>query len=291
MKGRGTCDTELIEIIGTRPREYLNLVARAYEALCGHELAADIKGDTSFNYRTLLLALIKPFGVYLADLIHDAVDGPGTREDELIDVLSQVNPAELAALREAWEYKYAHKHGHLDQCLKSETSSHLRKALLHALRGTRMPPGVVDAARVECDVDRLYRAGEKRLGTDDDTFIDIITGSSAEHLQAVSAAYMARHGHFLERAIEKETSGDYRKALLAFCTPRPVYVAQRVHDAVHGAGTKDSLLVRMFAMNGRPTFMHAAAAYERLFQRSMAHDVAKDTSGDYKSLLLCLLHP
>lgn len=102
-----------------------------------------------------------------------------------------------------------------------------------------MPPCVVDAARVEMDSKQLYRAGEGRLGTNDTLLIDIISQRSAEHLQAVSQAYARQHhGHTIEHAIRSETSGDYQFALLALVTPRPIYVAQRIHDAVFGLGNK-----------------------------------------------------
>lgn len=101
-----------------------------------------------------------------------------------------------------------------------------------------MAPGKVDINLAEKEADQLYKAGEGRLGTDDSVFINIIAKSSAEHLQAISAIYQKKYKkHTLEQAIKSETSGDYQRALLALCTPRPVYVAQRVHDAVHGAGT------------------------------------------------------
>eukprot|EP00727_Mastigamoeba_balamuthi_P002327 m51a1_g12091 putative annexin-b11-like isoform x2 (329) ;mRNA; r:4190-5415 len=293
MKGLGTDDSELVEIIGGRPRAHLNAVAMAYKARYHHDLVCDIKvtplGDTSFNYRTLLVALVKPIGEYIADLIYDAVDGVGTKEKELIDVVTQVYPAELAVLKECWQRKYS-SHS-LEHRLKDETSFNFRKTLLHTIRGTRMPPGMIDASRVEADADALYRAGEKRWGTNDDVFIDIISQRSAEHLQAVSQAYARRHGHSLERAIEKETSGDYRDSLIALCTPRPVWVAKRVHDAVDGIGTNDSLLVRMFAFNDKPQLMMADAIYKQKYGKSMAHDVGKDTSGDYKHLLLRILRP
>ena len=166
-----------------------------------------------------------------------------------------------------------------------------------------MPPCIVDAARVPMDAEQLYRAGEGRIGTNDSLMIDIISQRSAEHLQAVSQAYKAHHKHHnLEEAIKHETSGDYMHALIALCTPRPIFVAQRVHDAVHGLGTflqlsyltfdlgtNDSLLVRMFCFNDKRVLMLAATEYQRMFGHAMAHAIEHDTSGDYKHLLLRLL--
>jgi annexin A7/11 len=190
--------------------------------------------------------------------------------------------------KEAWTRKYS-KHGDLVARIRSETSFNFRSTLMHALQGTRMPPGMVDVARAEADADALYRAGEKRLGTDDSTFIEIISRSSAEHLQQVSAVYARKHGHPLEKAIESETSGSFRKTLLAFCTPRPKYVAVRIHDAIHGIGTNDSLLIRMVAFNEKPILAAAAAVYLEMYKHKLADDLKGDTSGNYQRLILRLL--
>ena len=53
----GTDDSELVEIIGTRPRQHLNAVAMAYRQRHGHDLVHDLKGDTSFCFKDLLVGL------------------------------------------------------------------------------------------------------------------------------------------------------------------------------------------------------------------------------------------
>lgn len=50
--------------------------------------------------------------------------------------------------------------------------------------GPEFDPGMV--AR---DAKDLYKAGEKRIGTDENVFIHIFTGRSTAHLAAVSASY------------------------------------------------------------------------------------------------------
>lgn len=49
------------------------------------------------------------------------------------------------------------------------------------------------------DAKALYRAGEKKLGTDEKTFIEIFSERSRAHLAAVSSAYHDMYGHALEK--------------------------------------------------------------------------------------------
>ena len=59
----------------------------------------------------------------------------------------------------------------------------------------------VDRMAAENDAKALYKAGEKRLGTDEDAFIRILTGRSRAHVAAVNTAYNHLYGHSLEKVI------------------------------------------------------------------------------------------
>ncbi|KAH3743040.1 annexin VII [Pelomyxa schiedti] len=288
MAGLGTNDSRLIEIIGGRTRQQLQHVVTVYKELFGKTLIQDLHGDTSGNFRKILIKLVLPIGEFMADEVHDAVDRPGTNERALIDIITQASPEEIVVMKAGWTAKY---HGSLETAVAGDTSFNFRKVLLQTLRGTRMAPGHVDASRVDRDAAALYKAGEGRPGTNDDTFIEIISGSSAEHLQAVSEAYkkLGKH-HSIEEAIKNETSGDFMHALIALCTPRAKYMAQRVHDAISGLGTNDASLVRLFCFNGKEVIQAAAEEYHKMFKHTIDQDIRGDTSGDYRDLLLYLVH-
>lgn len=57
----------------------------------------------------------------------------------------------------------------------------------------------IDRTIVENDVKDLYKAGEKRFGTDEKTFIRIFSERSRAHLAAVSSTYH----HFYDKSLEK----------------------------------------------------------------------------------------
>lgn len=60
--------------------------------------------------------------------------------------------------------------------------------------GPELDPGIV-----EDDAKQLYKAGEKRMGTDEKMFIKIFSEKSSTHLAAVNSVYMASYGHSLEK--------------------------------------------------------------------------------------------
>lgn len=57
----------------------------------------------------------------------------------------------------------------------------------------------VDRSVVANDAKALYRAGEKKLGTDEKTFIKIFSERSRAHMAAVSHAYHDMYGNSLEK--------------------------------------------------------------------------------------------
>lgn len=71
--------------------------------------------------------------------------------------------------------------------------------LLAYVRTPRYEGPEVDRSMVERDAKALYKAGEKRLGTDEKTFIQIFSERSRAHLAAVSHAYRDIYGNSLEK--------------------------------------------------------------------------------------------
>jgi hypothetical protein len=53
------------------------------------------------------------------------------------------------------------------------------------------------------------------VGTDDDKFIEILTRRSYAHLRLVFECYAKMEDFDIEKSIERETSSDFKRALLA----------------------------------------------------------------------------
>lgn len=71
--------------------------------------------------------------------------------------------------------------------------------LLAYVRVPRYEGPEVDRAMVEKDAKALYKAGEKKLGTDENTFIRIFSEKSRAHLAAVSTTYHSVYGNSLQK--------------------------------------------------------------------------------------------
>jgi len=286
MKGLGTDDSTLIDIMTHRSRPQLEMIIAAYAQKHGKTLAERIASDTSFEYKNLLVALATPFNEYIAHLIHHAVHGLGTKEWILIDVLATV-PTPI--INEA-AIIYAAKYGEpLRKAVHDDTSYNFKRTLMRLIDGSKDWFGPADLASVEHDAKKIYQKGPGRLGTDDSFYIEWFTSRSPYHIFEVDRAYHAKYHHGLVHAIKSETSGDYRNLLVALATPYHIYWARRIHDAVEGLGTNDTLLQRAFVLNSKENLRFIAAAYQTEFGQDMMKDVKDDTSGNYHKTLRGLI--
>jgi len=242
MKGLGTDEKTLINIVARRPNWHLQKVREEFEKIAEKDLVNYIADDTSYNFKKLLVALVKSRAESRADDIYHAMKGLGTNEHALIDNIIHVSDGEMEAIKQMFRQKY---NSSMDEWVKGDTSGNFEKLLLHAMknvRGKGVIPNLVDS-----DAEALYKGGEGKWGTDDKLFVQIFTERSFEHLQAVNQRYTEKRGHDLVHAIKHETTGWYKVALLS-CLLSPItYWTERCHEAIAGLGTDDKLLVRCFS--------------------------------------------
>jgi len=280
-----TNDTSvIINILARRPNWHLQKVREEYEKLYEKDLVEYLLHNTHFNFRKLLSALVKSRAESRAEEVYRAVKGAGTDEHALIDVIIHNSDKQLEDAKQFFRQKYEKS---MDEWIKGDTSGNFEKVLIHALQAKRednVRPELIDS-----DAEALYKAGEGKWGTDEITFIDILSTRSFEHIKLIDQKYTASRGHGLEHAIKSETSGWFKVALISTITNPLDYWAQRCHDAIAGLGTDDKLLVRCFSENSKPFLVEVARHYEVKFGKTLISDIEGDTSGHYRQLLEALL--
>ena len=138
---------------------------------------------------------------------------------------------------------------------------------------------------------KLQEGGVKKWGTDESIFSQILSTSSPEELICISQEYHKITGETILEAIDKEFSGNMKKAykaiIYAMLSPSE-YFATRVKDAIKGFGTNDNLLMRILISRDEIDMPQIKAAYANLYKKDMVKDIESDTSGDYKRLLVAL---
>lgn len=321
LKGWGTSDEKLIDVLGGKNRHERNAIAYQFAYEYG-DLEKKIKHDTSGNYERLLIGLATPFPIYMAQLFNKAVKGIGTKESLLMDLLGTQSNWDILEATRIYGILYGKKEKKKDKKkdkknqssipehdnkspfdeydkfsgnpnptllhdhIKGDTSFNFRQLLLSLLTAKREESQTIRQDLVDQDARDLKKGGVGRLGTDDNLFIRVLTQRSNAHIVAVDSAYAKLTGHTLEEAIKKETSGNYEQALVSLSKDRSVYWAERIRSAVKGLGTADGRLRRAFILNTKEQLKEIAKTYQKIYGRDLEKDVKTDTSGNYEKLLI-----
>ena len=289
MKGFGTDEAALIKICANRTNSQRQQIKAAYKATFGRDLISDLKSELHGKFEDAMIALFADPIEYDADQLREAMKGLGTNEDTLIEIIASRPPHILKAVKDRYQQKYQRD---LETDVKKETSGtlqHLLIALLQCNRSVNSSPNVARCAEI---AQEIHQAGEAKIGTDESVFNKYFCTLSPMELACVAQQYHKLTGHTILQAIDKEFSGDSKKALrtIVYATLSPSeYFATRVNDAIKGWGTKDHLLIRILITRDEIDMPQIKQYYKQLFGKDMYEDVKNDISGDYRTLMLGII--
>ena len=286
MKGFGTDEAALIKICANRTNSQRQAIKAAYKAAFGRDLIADLKSELHGKFEDAMIALFADPIEYDADQLREAMKGLGTNEDTLIEIIASRPPHILRAVKERYQQKYQRD---IETDVKKETHGtlqHLLIALLQCNRSVNTNPNIDQCAQI---AQEIYQAGEAKLGTDSSVFNKYFCSLSPMELACVAQQYHKLTGHTILQAIDKEFSGDSKKAFrtIVYATLSPSeYFATRVNDAIKGWGTKDHLLIRILITRDEIDMPQIKQFYKQLFGKDMVQAVKSDISGDYQKLMV-----
>ncbi|XP_039921242.1 annexin A5 [Hirundo rustica] len=288
MKGLGTDEDTVLTILTTRNNAQRQEIASAFKTLFGRDLVDDLKSELTGKFETLMVSLMRPAYIFDAHALKHAIKGAGTNEKVLTEILASRTPAEVQNIKQVYQQEYE---ANLEDKITGETSGHFQRMLVVLLQANRDPDVGVDEALVEQDAQVLFRAGELKWGTDEEKFITILGTRSISHLRRVFDKYMTISGFQIEETIDRETSGDLEKLLLAVvkCIRSvPAYFAETLYYSMKGAGTDDDTLIRVMVSRSEVDLLDIRREFRKNFAKSLYQMIQKDTSGDYRKALLLL---
>ncbi|KAK7126067.1 hypothetical protein R3I93_021449 [Phoxinus phoxinus] len=286
IEGIGTTEKTLIDILTQRSNAQRQLICKAYQDATGKTLCDDLEGDTHGDFEDVLVGLITPPAKFDCQEFRRAIKGAGTTESVLIELFASRSNHQIKAMCDAY---LAETGKPLIQDLKSEVSGDFEKTLVILAEGKRDESTNVDVAKAKADAKILYEAGEKKWGTDESKFIDILCHRSVPQLRQTMVEYKSLSGKSLQESIEGEMSGRLEDILVAIvkCVKSvPAYLAERLHKSMKGAGTTESTITRIIVSRSEVDLQDIKTEYKKLFGTSLYSDIESDVSGDFCQTLL-----
>ncbi|KAJ1143092.1 hypothetical protein NDU88_009403 [Pleurodeles waltl] len=215
MKGAGTQERVLIEILCTRTNSEIKNIVQCYKTDFGRDIEKDIRSDTSGHFERLLVSMCQgnrdenqtvnyQMAQQDAQRLYQAGEGKlGTDESSFNLVLASRSFPHLKAVVEAY-FKIANRD--LLSTIGREFSGNVENGLKAIVQCALNRPAFF--------AERLYHA-MKGAGTDDSTLIRIIVSRSEIDLVQVKQAFTQIYQKTLASMISSDTSGDYRRLLVA----------------------------------------------------------------------------
>jgi hypothetical protein len=289
MKGFGTDEKAIIDVLTARSNQQRQAIKSRFKTMYGKDLIQDIKSEVSGHFEMLCVAMLKTPAEYDAEELREAMQGIGTDERALIEILCTRTNREIHDIRSTYKTMYGRD---MEKDLMGETSGHFRRLLVSMAQGNRVETPGADMNKAKQDAQELYQAGEKKIGTDESKFNSILCSQSYEQLRLCFQEYKNLSKKGLDQVIRSEMSGDLENGMLAIyfaVENKHHFFADRLYHAMKGAGTKDRTLVRIIVSRCEVDMVQIKADFQRSFGQTLESFIQGDTSGDYQRALLALV--
>ncbi|XP_078681745.1 annexin A7-like [Branchiostoma floridae x Branchiostoma belcheri] len=292
MGGWGTEEAPIIEILANRSNSQRVELASQFKTMYGDDLVDRLKGELKGDLEETVLALMTPPVEYQARCLKAAMEGAGTSEDVLIEIMCTKNNQELEDLKTV--YSEVYDDNSLEEDIESETSGHFKRLLVSLCNAQREEGGEddVDEGLAEEDAREIYEAGEGQRGTDESKFNSVLALRSWAHLRVMFDKYNDLAGQSIDNMIDEECEGAVEDGYLAIvsCVRNlPGYFAKRINDACKGWGTDDTTLIRCIVSRSEIDLVQVKEVFEARYGRTMAEAVTDECDGDYKNMLLAII--
>jgi hypothetical protein len=217
-----------------------------------------------------------------------AMKGIGTDEKAIINVLANRTSQQRVEIRNKYKALFGKD---LIKELKSELSGSFEDAIIAMMY-----------SQVEYDAYMLYKAMD-RVGTDEGVLIEVIGTRSPQQLREIKEVFQREYKKDLVKYVESETSGHFKKILVAILQCQrhdnnfPVdqnvcyQEAQQLFSGGQGRwGTDEGIFTKIFATRSNMEIYYIATSYQQLSGRNLLDALDSEFSGDAKKLLRALFY-
>merc|ERR1719193_1428321 len=213
MKGIGTDEDTLIDILCTRTNEEISELKETYQKMFERDLEDDVKNEVSGDLEKIFVSVLQgqrgtefdeDLALKEATELYEAGEGQiGTEESKFNQVFALRSFPQLRTTFAAYQKLTGSS---IHSAITKELSGTLEKAFLTIYFVATNP--------VTCYT-RMFHDSMKNAGTDDSALIRLVLSRCEVDLLTIRGRYQALYGNELSDRVKSETSGDYEKVLVS----------------------------------------------------------------------------
>uniref|UniRef100_A0A673CVD8 Annexin n=1 Tax=Sphaeramia orbicularis TaxID=375764 RepID=A0A673CVD8_9TELE len=210
IKGLGTDEDTLIEILCSRSNTELKEIKNVYKELFKKDLEKDVAGDTSGNFAKLLLALVQvrmcpdhSYESYINTALYDA--GVRIKGTDVATWISIMSERSVPHLQKVFQRYKSYSPYDMQESVMKEVKGDLQRSFL---------------VLVQCfENKQLFFANRlhdamKSKGAKEKMVTRIIVSRCEVDLKKICSEFKAQYGQSLHKTVLEHTKGDYQKVLL-----------------------------------------------------------------------------
>ncbi|XP_063054619.1 annexin A2-like [Engraulis encrasicolus] len=274
----------LVRILTNRNNAQRQKIAQAFQKNSQKELSAVLKKALSGPLEELMLALLMTPTQFDAHRLRQSMEGMGTDEEALLEVLCTRTGPHLKEVMVAYRQLYGR---YLEKDLESETSKDFTKLVLAlVMKEEKNVKGLIDYHLISEDVKALAEAiGSKKVNSA--PWIQILTSRDPDHLNRVFSRLEMLKGETMEKMVQSNFSGDLKLGLriLVSCIQNtPLFLAQRLH----GSLKKSSVVRGVMVGRCEDDLLCIRREFKKLNNMSLYSTIQKEFKGDLQEALLAL---
>ncbi|KAK7273978.1 hypothetical protein RIF29_15047 [Crotalaria pallida] len=224
-----------------------------------------------------------------ARMLHKAFKGLGCDTSNIIKILAHRNSEQRDLLQQEYETTYSEP---LSKRLSSELHGNLKKAVLLWLN---------DPPTRDATILRQALTAQSGRVIDFQAITEIICSRTPSQIRRFKEVYLSSYHSNIEHDIEKQTSGDHKKLLLAYVSI-PRYEGPELDHGIvqqdaqqlyrsreRRIGNDENVFIKIFSERSSTHLAAVALAYKGLHGNTLEKAIKKETSGLFLSGLLAIL--
>ncbi|XP_076329951.1 annexin-B12-like [Tachypleus tridentatus] len=326
LKGIGTDARVIIDLLTNHTNQQRQEMKHKYNNMYGRSLTEDLKMELGGHFEDVSLSLLQPLPEFLADCLYLAGKGPKTDEKCLIQILCSTSKTRvydnnsLATLYLPYplptthftDQKYSSGRSTIyenkdiqfffKEKYKNDLETYLRKILnndlaqlLCSLMVCAQHKSTTDHQETaEKNAQKIYDARRNEERFDEKVLIKLLNGQNVTQLKLLFKAYERISGKNLAEDIQTKFNGPLDAALatmVACVEDTTKHFTEELYNCMQGSGTNDKTLIRILVSRSEVDLKDIKELYLIQYGSNLADDVAADTSGDYRDLLLRIIEP
>ncbi len=274
-------ESVIINILCSKSNSELQEIKKEYENKYNENLNEKLNKKLKSKVKELIQGLLQDPIEYDANEIFKAIDGAGTDDDTLIEIISSRSQDHLKDVSKKY---FETRKVSMENDIKNDTSQAYGRLITQMSKGERSENPYPNISEMKKICSQLK--GEKNKKLDKDVFVKYFSQCSNSELIMIYKIFEKENKKNLLEFINEKFGADSRnlyKAIFSYLANPIKYFTERIHT------WKDKIVIRNF-VSQRDNLKEIKEEYKKLYNKDLEDDIKEKTKDGFQKALLSLVN-